>query len=191
MRTKTLAKLKKVEKVLTLAKFYSNSQVSTFDESTNLAENIIESDFIPEDVIKLFFKDFKLLVQRENDNQNAEIAKLILKKELTPNKVSSYKESHPISQVSIHKEMLKSKYQYEALVKLLKFSLLITPSKAKRVERGFSVQTLLSTKLHKSLAPKTLDKLMRLNLIGPNAEEFDWDEVVDLHKSRKNRHKDY
>ena len=60
----------------------------TFDERTNLAENIIESDFFSEDVIKLFFKDFKSLVQRENDNRNAEITKLISKKELAPN--SSY-----------------------------------------------------------------------------------------------------
>ena len=39
------------EKFPTLAKFYSNGQMSTFDESNNLAKNIIESDFIPEDVI--------------------------------------------------------------------------------------------------------------------------------------------
>ena len=95
---------KTVEKLPILAKFYSNEQMSTFDESNNLAKNIIESDFIPEDVIKLFFKDFKSLVQRENDNQNAEIAKFISKKELAPNKVSSYKESHPISPVSIYKK---------------------------------------------------------------------------------------
>ena len=42
---------KTVEKLPILAKFYSNEQMSTFDESNNLAKNIIESDFIPEDVI--------------------------------------------------------------------------------------------------------------------------------------------
>ena len=135
--------------------------MSTFDESTNLGENVVESDFIPKDVIKLFFRDFKSLLQRENDNQNAEIAKLISKKELAPNKVSIYKESHPISPVSIYKEMFKSRYQYEALVKLFKFSLLITPSTA-NVEYGVSVLTLHSTELYNSLVPKTLNKLMRL-----------------------------
>ena len=114
-----------VEKVLTLAKCYGNKQMSTFDQSPNFRENIIKSDFIHKDVIKLFFKDFKSLVQRENDNQNAEIAKLISEKELPPNKVSN------------------------------------------------------------SLVSKTLYKLMRLVLIGPNAEELDWGKVIDLHKSLK------
>ena len=80
--------------------------------------------------------------------------------------------------------MFKRRYQYEALMKLLKFSPLIIPSTAS-VECGFSVVTLLSTKLCSSLAPKTFDKLMRIVLIGSNAEELDLEEVVDLHKSRK------
>ena len=111
-------------------------------------------------------------MQIEIGNWNNEITKLILKKELAPNKMSSYKESNPISPVSIYKEMFKSRYQYEVLLKLFKFSVLITPSTAS-VEHGFSVRTLLSTKLQNSLAPKTLNKLMRLILTGPNAEELD------------------
>ena len=91
--------------------------MSTFDKSNNLTENIIESDFNPKDVIKLIFKNFKSLVQRENNNWNAEIARLISKKEFLPNKVSSYAESHH-SPVSIYKEMFKSRYKYESLVKL-------------------------------------------------------------------------
>ena len=67
--------------------------------------------------------------------------------------------------------MFKSRYQYEALVKLFKFPLLITPSTA-NAEFRFSVLTLVSNKLRNSLAPKTLDKLMRLILIGPTAEEW-------------------
>ena len=70
---------KTIEKVPTLAKFYGNRQMSTFDESTSLAENIIESDFIPKDV------------NRKDDNRNAEIAKLTSKKEFAPTEVSSYK----------------------------------------------------------------------------------------------------
>ena len=111
-------------------------------------------------------------MQIEIGNWNNEITKLILKKELAPNKVSSYKESNPISPVSIYKEMFKSRYQYEVLLKLFKFSVLITPSTAS-VDHGFSIQTLLSTKLQNSLDPKTLNKLMRLILTGPNAEELD------------------
>ena len=38
-------------------------------------------------------------------------------------------------------------------------SLLITPSSA-NVEKGFSVLTLLLTKLQNALAPKSLDKLL-------------------------------
>ena len=45
-----------MNKVSTLAKFYGNRQMSTFNEGTNLAKNIIESDFIPKDVIKLSLK---------------------------------------------------------------------------------------------------------------------------------------
>ena len=80
--------------------------------------------------------------------------------------------------------MLERRYQYETLTKLFKFSLLIIPSAAK-VERDFSVLTLLSSKLCNSLAPRTIHKLMRIVLIGPYEEEFDLDKVVDLHKSRK------
>ena len=104
-----------------------------------LAENIIESVFIPEDVIKLFFKNFESLMERENDDHNTEIAKLISKKDVAPIKVSSYKENYLISAVSIYQEMFKRRHQYETLKKLLftiNFSLLIIPSTA-NVERGF------------------------------------------------------
>lgn len=74
-----------------------------------------------------------------------------MKKKLAPNKYLSYKEIHPISPALTYKEVFKSRYQIEAPVKLFKFSILITPSTA-NIERGFSVLTLLLTKLHNSLA---------------------------------------
>ena len=86
--------------------------------------------------------------------------------------------------------MLKRRYQYEALMKLPKLSLLIISSAA-NIECGFSVLTFLSTKLCNSLAPKTLDKFMRIVLIGPYGEESDLDKVVDLHKFRKKRRMNY
>ena len=142
-----------------------------------LAENIIERAFIPEDVIKRFFKNFKSLMQRESDDHNTEITKLIWKKYVATIKVSSYKENYLISPVSIYQEMFKRRYQYEALKKRLftmNFSLLILPSTA-NVDRGFLlyVELWISTKLCNSLAPKTLDKLMRIVLTGPYEEDLD------------------
>ena len=90
----------------------------------------------------------------------------------------------------IYKARFKSRYQNQALIKLFKLSLLITFSTV-NVECGFSVLTLLSPKLQNSMAPKTLDKLMGLILIEPNVEESYWNKVIDLHKSRKNRHMVY
>ena len=49
-------------------------------------------------------------MQRENDDPNTEIAKLILKKDVAPIKVSSYKENYLISSVSIYQEMFKRRY---------------------------------------------------------------------------------
>ena len=61
-------------------------------------------------------------------------------------------------------------------MKLLKFSLLITPSIA-NAEKGFSVLNLLSIKPRNALAPESLRKLMQLILLGPYIE--------DLHLNKK------
>ena len=76
---------------------------------------------------------------------------------------------------------------YPELMKLLKLALLITPSTA-NVERGFSVLTLLVTKHRNSLAPKSIDRLMRLVLLGPNTfDDRTWELLVDKFKDTKDR----
>lgn len=60
-------------------------------------------------------------------------------------------------------------------MKLLKFSLLITPSIA-NAEKAFSVLN-LSIKPRNALAPESLRKLMQLILLGPYIE--------DLHLNKK------
>ena len=75
-------------------------------------------------------------------------------------------------------------------MKLLKFALLITPSTA-YVERGFSILTLLVTKQRNSLTPKSIDRLMRLVLLGPEEiDEATWDVLVDQYKNMKDRRLD-
>ena len=57
-------------------------------------------------------------------------------------------------------------------MKLFKISFLIYPSN--EVEKGFSVLTLLSTKLHNALAPNSLDMLMQLISLEPHTDVLDW-----------------
>lgn len=68
------------------------------------------------------------------------------------------------------------------MMKLLKLTLLITPSMA-NVERGFSILRLLITQQHNSLSPKSIDLLMRLVLLGPEVfHEVTWEVLVDKYK---------
>ena len=83
--------------------------------------------------------------------------------------------------------MFLERDQYSELLKLFKYSLLITPSTA-NVERGFSVLGLLVTKQQNSLSPKSIDWLMRLNLIGSDdIEEETWETIVDLYQDSRDR----
>ena len=82
---------------------------------------------------------------------------------------------------------MKERAQYPDLLILFKLSLLITPSTA-NVERGFSVLTLLAAKQRKSLSPSTLDKLMRITLIGPpKLEDSTYETLVDRFQDSKDR----
>ena len=56
-------------------------------------------------------------------------------------------------------------------MKLFKISFLISPSN--EVEKGFSVLTLLSTKLCNALAPNSLDILMQLISLEPHTDVLD------------------
>ena len=50
-------------------------------------------------------------------------------------------------------------------MKLFKLSLLI-PSNTSNVEKGFSLLTVLHTKVRNKLGLSSLDKLMRINIVG-------------------------
>ena len=63
-------------------------------------------------------------------------------------------------------------------MKLFKISFLIYPSN--EVEKGFSVLTLLSTKLHNALAPNSLDMLMQLISLEPHTDVLDWGKKTDF-----------
>lgn len=56
------------------------------------------------------------------------------------------------------------------------------------MERGFSVLSLLVTKQRNSLSPRSIDRLMRLVLLGPDDfEESTWEKLVDDYNEQKNR----
>ena len=63
-------------------------------------------------------------------------------------------------------------------MKLFKISFLISPSN--EVEKGFSVLTLLSTKLCNALAPNSLDILMQLISLEPHTDVLDWGKITDF-----------
>ena len=70
---------------------------------------------------------------------------------------------------------------------LFKFSLLITMSIA-NVERGFSVLGLLATKQRNCLSQSTLDKLMRIVLLGPeNFDDGTWETLLDKYRDMSDR----
>ena len=95
---------------------------------------------------------------------------MIENKKLQPGKVAQCKEDHPNAPSDINKTLVEERSEYPELMILFKFSLFITPCTA-NVERSFSVLGLLATKQRKCLSPSTLDKLMRIVLLGP--EKFD------------------
>ena len=118
---------------------------------------------------------------------NSKIRKLIQIKKLKPENVDQFKEENPISAESVFKSLMKERAQYPDILILFKLLLLITPSTA-NVERGFSVLTLLAAKQRKSLSPSTLDKLMRITLIGPpKLEDSTYETLVDRFQDSKDR----
>ena len=63
-------------------------------------------------------------------------------------------------------------------MKLFKISFLIYPSN--EVEKGFSVLTLLSAKLHNALTPNSLDMLMQSISLEPHTDVLDWGKKTDF-----------
>ena len=62
--------------------------------------------------------------------------------------------------------MFAYRNEYGELFRLFKISLLITPSNA-NVERDFSVLILMLSKQRNLFGPNSIDKIMRLVLLGP------------------------
>ena len=84
------------------------------------------------------------------------------------------KREHPLLPADIFKAMSKNTHLYPDFMKLFKLSLLILPSTA-NVEGGFSVLTMLHIKYCNSLLPNSLNKLMRLVLLGaPTLSDETW-----------------
>ena len=108
---------------------------------------MIDKSAITDESIDCFFKDFQRVVQKEIDERNAKIRKLVESKQLDPSKIAQYKDEYPLHQSKVYQQMYDDRKEYEELMKLFKFSLLITPSTA-NVERGFSVLTMMLTKQH-------------------------------------------
>ena len=113
---------------------------------------------------------------------------LIRKKELKAEDVETYKHEHPLLPADVYKAMSKNTHLYSDFMKLLKLSLLIPPSTG-NVERGFSVLTMLHTKYCNSLSPNSLDKLIRLVLLGaPTLSDETWEGLVDRYDQRHEHH---
>ena len=71
------------------------------------------------------------------------------------------------------------------IMHLFKIALLIPPS-TPNVERGFSVMNLLCSPLRSSLSEKSLDRLMRMCLNGPDKlSEYDLEELCESFKSNR------
>ena len=177
----------RIEHVNVLAKYYGSSKTSKMGDSTITAPPNLSNEAVDEQTAKTFFTDFDNSVKREEDCRNKEIRMLVSSGKLKANQVESYKDDHPVALDKVYADLIVDKESYPDLVKLLKYALLITPSMA-NVERGFSVLTLLATKQRNRLSPRSIDRLMRLVLLGPN--EFDdktWEESVDRFKAFKER----
>ena len=170
-----------------LKEFYGEPQQSIFSGETNISYPVIDKIQLNEELITSFFLDFQAEVKRERGLLNSKIRKLIQIKKLKPENVDQFKEENPISAESVFKSLMKERAQYPDILILFKLSLLITPSTA-NVERGFSVLTLLATKQRNSLSPSTLDKLMRITLIGPpKLEDSTYETLVDRFQDSKDR----
>ena len=91
--------------------------------------------------------------------------------------VDKYKCEHPIPPDHIYKDMFSSHEQYPQIMQVFKLSLLVPPSTA-NVERGFSILNLVHTKQRNRLAVNSLDRLLRLVLVGPQKLDDDTFEVL-------------
>ena len=97
------------------------------------------------------------------------------KKKLKVEDVENYKHEHPVIPADIYKSMAKNSHLYPGLI----------PPSTVDIERGFSVLTMLHTKYLNSLTPSSVDKLVRLVLLGtPTLSDETWEGLVDQYNQR-------
>ena len=142
-----------------------------------------------------FYEDFDLAKNEAAEKRNRLFLELIRKincswsssakkKELKAEDVETYNREHPLLSVDIYKAMSKNTHLYPDFMKLFKLSLLTAPSTT-NMRRGFSVLTMLHTKYRSSLSPNSLDKLLRLVLLGaPILSDKTWEGLLDRYDQR-------
>ena len=185
--TTTFTKEERYDHIKTLANLYGEPKSSMFQGEINTAFALFENQNIGDATINQFFDDFDEAVKREQIKLNSKIKDMVRLHQLTVDEVENHKVEHPVSLDSVYADMYVDRDFYPELMKLLKLALLSTPSTA-NVERGFSVLTLLVTKHRNSLAPKSINWLMRLVLLGPNRfDDRTWELLVDKFKDMKDR----
>ena len=178
----------KMAKIQTLAEYYGNTATSVFQGNTIAADKLFQVDRETfSQTADFFWKDFSSAVAEIERKNNEKVTFLVKAGKLATNAVDAYKVEHPVASDEIYKILMETYNQYPVMMKLFKFSLLITPSTA-NVERGFSVLTLLHTKQRNSLSVSSLEKLMRLVLLGPDKfDEETYDKLVDNFKNSADR----
>ena len=103
------------------------------------------------------------------------------------NEIDSYRHHHSMLTSDVYSRMYVNSEQYSEFMKLFKISLLITPSTA-NVERGFSALNLIRTKQRNQLTVQSLERLLRINLLGPKVlDEEVYETLVDNYKNAQAR----
>ena len=109
------------------------------------------------------------------------------RKQMMSNETDSYRHHHSMLTSDVYSRMYVNSEQYSEFMKLFKISLLITPSTA-NVERGFSALNLIRTKQRNQLAVQSLERLLRINLVGPKVlDEEVYETLVDNYKNAQAR----
>ena len=93
------------------------------------------------------------------------------------NEIDSYGHHHSILLSDVYSQLYVNSKQYPEIMGLLKVSLLIIPSKG-NVERDFSALNLIHTKQRNRLAVQSLERLLRINLVGPKALDKEVNETL-------------
>ena len=177
----------RITEIAKLINFYGQSETSNFQNQEVKADGLFKFQGCINDSTKFFFEDFYRAVSREEKKNNGEIETLVKNGKLKRYDIDSYKDEHPVQGHAVYAVMTKDRELYPELMKLFKLSLLITPSTA-NVERGFSVLNLVHTKQRNRLMVKSLDRLMRIVLVGPaKFTDEEYEVLIDKYDNMANR----